>query len=107
MCSNMFNQIKQAMKDKQQIVATYKEYPREFCPTTLGWNEYGIERVFGYQFAGDSNSGLEPLPSIDNWRCFDIDLLINVSFRNGTWHAYSTHSRPQNCIAHVDFEVYG
>ena len=41
---------------------------RLFCPHRLGRNKDGQLRVLCYQYGGESESGLKPIGSRDNWR---------------------------------------
>lgn len=95
--------IKSAIKNKQQITATYQGYYREMCPHTLG-SKNGRKQCLFYQFGGTSKSGLSTNP-LQNWRCIPIDELENVSARDGHWHTAGNHSKPSTCVDVVDIEV--
>jgi hypothetical protein len=82
----------------------YHERPRLFCPHRLGRNSKGQLRVLCYQFGGDSESGLAPPGSSDNWRCIALEKLSAVEPLDGPWQAAPNHSRPASCI--VDPEDY-
>jgi hypothetical protein len=105
MSSQTFLKIKQAITNKQIVCATYHGHYREMCPHTLGWSKTGKEHALLYQFAGSSSSGLEPDGSYQNWRCVDIDQLMDVTVKDGHWHTAANHSRKQTCVANVDIEV--
>jgi hypothetical protein len=64
--------------------------------------------VLCYQYGGESESGLKPVGSSDNWRCIALDKLRSVELRNGRWRTAANHSRPASCIvdADVDAEDY-
>lgn len=100
--SRNYNLVREAIVNRQQIVADYKGHRRELCPHAIG-TKNGREQAIFVQFGGGSSSGLG-IPK-DNWRCLRIDGLTNVSLRNGDWHTASNHSQPQNCIDDVDIEV--
>ena len=91
-----------AMRDKDQVLATYRGHPREFCPHTIGHTN-GQARVLGFQFAGQSSRGLPPS---GEWRCFNIDELQDVTTQPGEWQTGISHRRRQSCIDDVVFEVF-
>lgn len=102
MPSDTYNLIRQAILDKQQVVADYRGHRREMCPHTIG-TKNGREQALFLQFAGGSSSGLRS-PE-DNWRCIHIDLLTNVSTRAGEWYTADNHSQQQSCVGVIDVEV--
>jgi len=65
---DMYRLIWTAIANRQPISAIYKELPRLFCPHRLGRNRLGEPRVLCYQYGGESESGLGPIGSPDNWR---------------------------------------
>jgi hypothetical protein len=119
---SVYETIRQAIINKQQVIATYHGYQREMCPHVIGIKRgkpatQGRGRRPGrpatpdeprallYQFGGASSSGLGPVGSPDNWRCVKVDELQNVSTRPGPWHTAPNHSRPQTCVDEIDVEV--
>lgn len=96
--------IRQAILDKEQVIATYQEHEREMCPHVLGTKRDRRQALF-YQFGGTSKSGLQPDGSPENWRCIPVDELQNVRTRKGPWHTAPNHSRPQTCVDRIDVEV--
>jgi hypothetical protein len=64
--------------------------------------------VLCYQYGGESESGLKPAGSPDNWRCIALDKLGSVELLDGGWRTAPNHSRPASCIIdpHVDAEDY-
>lgn len=94
-----YETVRQAILNKQQVIATYDGHRREMCPHVIGTKD-GVERTLVYQFGGTSSSG-----NIPQWRCMDIDRLSNVSVRSGQWHTSGGHSKPQTCVDVVDVEV--
>ena len=104
MSSTTYNLIRQAILNKQQVIASYNGYYREMCPHVIG-TKNGREQALFYQFGGNSRSGLESTGSPNNWRCIPIEGLENVSVREGKWHSYSRHTRPQRCVDEIDVEV--
>ena len=109
-----YEMIRQAILNREQVVATYHGYRREMCPHVIGrkWKKdrkgnftMQEEHALFYQFGGQSSSGLKPDGSPDNWRCIQLDDLENVTTRPGAWHTAPNHSRPQTCVDDIDVEV--
>jgi hypothetical protein len=96
--------IRDAIRNKQQVLATYDGHQREMCPHVLG-SKNGRQQALFYQFGGSSRSGLGAPGSSANWRCIPITGLRDVSVRTGAWHSAPNHSRPQTCVDVVDVEV--
>ncbi len=96
--------VRQAIIDNHQVFATYNGYPREMCPHVIG-RKRGRRQALFYQFGGDSESGLRPDGSPNNWRCIPVDELRDVTIRPGEWHTAPNHSRPQTCVDEIDVEV--
>ena len=94
--------LRQAIKEKKQVTASYHGYPREFCPHILGLknDEY---RVLGYQFGGSSSQG----PASGSWKCFIVSHLLLVTLREGPWHTEPSHfrERSQACIDTITAQV--
>src|SRR5438270_12197508 len=87
-----------AVASKRPIKAIYNGRPRIFCPHRLGRNQLGEGRVLCYQSGGDSNSGLAPAGSPDNWRCIVVEKLRAVELVDGSWETAPNHTRPTNCV---------
>jgi hypothetical protein len=102
----IYRNIRQAIIDKDVVVATYHGYVREMCPHVIGAKK-GRARSLLYQFGGGSSTGLESDGSPNNWRCLFVDELSGVSVKKlaGHWHTASNNSRPQTCVDCVDVEV--
>ncbi len=101
---NIYELIKDAILNKQQVIAIYNGYRREMCPHTLGWKGNKQQCLF-YQFGGDSSSGAIVPGSDRNWRCLPLDKLENVMIQNGAWHTASNHNSRQTCVDQVDIEA--
>ncbi len=103
---NTYEVIRQAIIDKNIVMATYNGYDREMCPHAIG-HKNGRQKALLYQFAGSSSKGLGPVGSQDNWRCVFVDQLESVAVKpaNGRWYTANDHSRRQTCIDIVDTEV--
>jgi hypothetical protein len=97
--NRLYQMIRQAIVDKDIVVATYHGYVREMCPHILG-TKNGRLQCLMYQFGGGSSSALEADGSPANWRCIIVEELLNVSIKQsaGQWHTASNYSRPQTCV---------
>jgi len=93
--------LRQAIVTKQQITCLYNGLYRECCPYAIG-SRNGVERVLVYQFAGESSKGL---PLAGEWRCMDVNKIVDLKTQEGRWFSGSGHSRPQSCITSIDVEV--
>lgn len=106
MASMLYDEIRSAIANKQQVIATYSKHRREMCPHAIGLGPEGNEQAIFYQFAGTSSQGdASLLPEADRWRCLRIDGLSDVEVRDGDWHTVDNHSTSNRCIAEVDLEV--
>jgi hypothetical protein len=101
----MYQLIWTAVATKQPIGAIYKDLPRLFCPHRLGRNRLGEPRVLCYQYGGESESGLRPIGSPENWRCVVFEKLRRVKLLNGSWKTAPNHSRPATCIVDADIDA--
>ena len=102
---DMYRLIWTAISKRQPISAIYKELPRLFCPHRLGRNRLGEPRVLCYQYGGESESGLGPIGSPDNWRCVVVEKLRCVELVNGSWRTAPNHSRPATCVVDADIDA--
>ena len=96
-----------AVANKQPISAIYKDSYRLFCPHRLGRNRLGQPRVLCYQYGGESETGLAPIGSPENWRCVIFEKLKRVELVEGSWKTASNHSRPATCVVEVDIDAEG
>ncbi len=101
---NIYEIIKEAIQNKQRIIATYNGHVREMCPHVIGIKS-GKQQALFYQFGGTSSSGQITPNSPKNWRCIPIQGLSNVSSQDGEWHTGINHSKPQTCVDYIDKEV--
>jgi hypothetical protein len=101
MASPLYSTLRDAILQKLQFTAYYRGLLREFCPHVIGMKR-GQEHVLGYQFGGQSSSGLPPN---GEWRCFDVNGLSNISTRNGPWQTGNRRTQPQRCVDQIDVEV--
>lgn len=101
----MYRLIWTAIANRQPISAIYKELPRLFCPHRLGRNRRGQPRVLCYQYGGESESGLGPIGSAENWRCVIFEKLRRVELVNDSWKTAPNHSRPATCVVDADIDA--
>jgi hypothetical protein len=101
----MYRLVWAAVASKQPISAVYKDRFRLFCPHRLGRNRAGQHRVLCYQYGGESESGLAPMGSSDNWRCVVFEKLRRVELLSGEWKTAPNHSRPASCIVETDIDA--
>ena len=94
-----------AVAEKHPIRASYKSLPRLFCPHRLGRNRSGQLRVLCYQYGGETESGLSPMGSPENWRCVALEKLRKVKLLHGSWQTAPNHSRPAHCIVQADIDA--
>jgi hypothetical protein len=102
--NDIYNLVRQAIENKQQVIATYDGHYREMCPHVIGTKRGRAQALF-YQFGGTSRSGLGLPGSPDNWRCIPISKMTNVSGKDGEWHTATKHTRRQTCVINIDKEV--
>ena|SRR5882762_11954780 len=103
----IYAMIREAIFNKDIIVASYHGYVREMCPHVIG-KKNGREQALLYQFAGGSSSRLQPDGSPANWRCLRVDELSGVSIKEsaGTWHTASNYSAAaQKCVDEIEAMV--
>jgi len=98
-------QVRAAIVHRRPIAALYRGRRRLLCPHLLGWNKHRRLQVLCYQYGGDSESGLKPAGSSDNWRCLAVENLSQVELLDGPWQTAENHSRPQTCIEEVELDV--
>jgi len=77
------------------------------CPHLIGKKRGHLQALL-YQFAGGSNSDLQPDGSLANWRCLRVDELSDVSIKEsaGAWHTASNYSAAaQKCVDEIEAMV--
>jgi hypothetical protein len=102
---DMYRLLWTAVANKQPVSAIYKDLPRLFCPHRLGRNRAKQLRVLCYQYGGESESGLAPMGSPENWRCVVFEKLRKVELLDGAWKTAPNHSRPATCIIEADIDA--
>jgi hypothetical protein len=105
---DVYRAVRTAVETRRPNSAVYHDRQRFFCPHRLGRNKDGQLRVLCYQYGGESESGLKPVGSPENWRCVAVDKLRSVELLDGLWRTAPHHSRPASCVvaADVDAEDY-
>jgi len=102
---DIYRLIWNAVEGRHPIAAVYNHRLRLLCPHRLGRNKQGQLRVLGYQYGGESESGLQPAGSPANWRCIALEGLTAVRILEGAWRTAPNHSRPASCIADADIDA--
>jgi hypothetical protein len=74
-------------------------------PAQIGPHRWGQLRVLCYQYGGDSESGLAPAGSPENWRCVVFEKLRKVELLDGSWKTAPNHSRPATCVVEADIDA--
>ena len=97
--------VRAAIIHRRPIAAFYRGRRRLLCPHLLGRNRLRRVQVLCYQYGGDSETGLKPAGSSDNWRCLAVENLSQVELLDGPWQTAENRSRPQNCIEEVELDV--
>jgi hypothetical protein len=102
---DIYQLLRTAVVNKHPIRGAYDGRDRWFCPHRLGRNQKGQFRALCYQYAGQSDSGLQADGSPANWRCIVVEKLSRVELLDDAWHTAPNHSRPQTCVAVVDVDT--
>jgi len=97
--------VRAAIIHRRPIAAFYRGRRRLLCPHLLGRNRLRRVQVLCYQYGGDSETGLKPAGSSDNWRCLAVENLSQVELLDGPWQTAENRSRPQNCIEEIELDV--
>ena len=98
-------QVRSAIVHRRPLAALYRGRRRLLCPHLLGWNKHRRLQVLCYQYGGNSESGLQPAGSPDNWRCLAVANFSQVELLDGPWQTAENYSRPQTCIEQVELDV--
>lgn len=97
-----FQLIEEAIRTRQQVIASFGGFEREMCPHALGWKGGKPQAMF-FQFGGGSNSGL---PTGGQWRCIPLSGLSNVRLRAGNWYTGDVKGTGQStCIDQVHIQI--
>jgi hypothetical protein len=104
MADDTYGLIRQAVLNKDQVIAMYGGLPRQLCPHALGTKK-GVPHGIFYQFGGTSSHPLGPAGSPLNWRCMLITELSQVRIVKGHWYSAPTDvnaGEHHTCIDTVD-----
>lgn len=101
---DIYQLLRTAVVNKRPIRGAYDGRHRWLCPHRLGRNHKCQLRALCYQYAGQSDSGLQADGSPANWRCIAVELR-RVELLDDAWHTAPNHSRPQTCVAEVDVDT--
>lgn len=96
-----YSQIAYAIRNKEQVIATYDGHERHMCPHILGLKG-GKRQALFFQFAGGSKSGL---PAGGAWRCITVDELSNVRTQKGEWHTGTSAGGRMTCVDSIEVET--
>jgi len=102
--------LEEAIRYREQVIATYNGRRRAFCPHALGYKG-DRSHVLVYQFVDErppnkrrpettGRTSARPGPS-EGWRCLDVDRLKDVTLRSGPWHSAPNIYNPQSCLDDV------
>ena len=101
MPSATYRLFAKAMRERKQVICTYRGYAREVCPIILGHSQ-GREKALTFQFGGASSSGLPPS---GEWRCLLLSEVSDIGLRDGPWFSGVSHLQRQACVEVVDLDV--
>jgi hypothetical protein len=101
MPSEVYARVWQAVRERKQIIFSYKGGTREACPLVLGYAANGQEKIFAYQFGGVTSPGSK----LPNWRCYFLARVKDLQLRDGPWLEGTSHKQAQSCVRFVDVDV--
>jgi hypothetical protein len=99
--ADVYELIRTAILERQQVLATYEGHRRELCPHVLGTKD-GRRQALFFQFGGGSSTAL---PRGGDWRCLPLDGLEDVVVREGPWHTAGGLQELETCVDEIDVEV--
>ena len=70
--------IRAAIACRRPMTAVYEGRQRLLCPYMLGRNKEGHLRLLGYQYGGESGSGLQLKDGRGDWRCFSVEKMGSI-----------------------------
>lgn len=97
--------IRAAITGRRPMAAIYDGRERLLCPYMLGRNKEGHLRLLGYQYGGESGSGLQRQDGRGDWRCFSVGKIGAVRMLDAAWQTADTHSRRPTCIDRIELQV--
>ena len=97
--------IRAAITGRRPMAAVYDGRERLLCPYMLGRNKEGHLRLPGYQYGGQSGSGLQRKDGRGDWRCFSVEKMGAIQLLNAEWQTADTNSRRPRCIDRIEVQV--
>jgi hypothetical protein len=97
--------IRTAIIGRHPIAAIYDGRERLLCPYILGRNKEGRLRLPGYQYDGQSGSGLQRKDGRGDRRCFSVEKIAAIQLLDAAWQTADTHSRRPTCIDQIELQV--
>jgi hypothetical protein len=99
--------IRAAIAGRRPMTAVYDGLQRVLCPYMLGRNREGRLRLLGYQYSGESGSGLQLKDGHGDWRCFSVEKIGAVRLLDAAWRTADTDSRRPKCIHRIEVQAEG
>lgn len=93
------------MTRRRPVAAIYEGRQRLLCPYMLGRNKEGRLRVLGYQFGGESESGLQRKDGRGDWRCFSLEKISRVQLLEAPWRSAESFPGRPTCIDQIEMEI--
>jgi hypothetical protein len=97
--------IRAAIACRRPMTAVYEGRQRLLCPYMLGRNKEGHLRLLGYQYGGESGSGLQLKDGRGDWRCFSVEKIGSIRLLDAAWQPGDTHSRRPKCMHRIEVQV--
>jgi hypothetical protein len=95
-----YDLVRDAIRDRISLTATYDRYVRFFSPHLLGKDSSGAPVVVAYQYGGGRRGGL---PAAGAWACFTLAGLSNVTRNADKWIAGPlTPPKPVHVLKQID-----
>jgi hypothetical protein len=87
------------------MAAVYEGRQRLLCPYIVGRNKEGHLRLLGYQYGGESGSGLQLKDGCGDWRCFSVEKIGSIRLLDTAWQPGDTHARRPTCMDRIEVQV--
>jgi hypothetical protein len=101
MPSETYQLLRQAVRERHQLMFRHKGRPRQTSPVILGYAADGREVLFAWQFGGETSKGSK----LPGWRCFYLEEMSDVAARAGRWFEGDSHTQAQTCVHRVDVDA--
>src|SRR5262245_1658911 len=99
--SATYRLFREAILAEKQVTCIYGGHYRELCPHIIGHTD-GAERVFAFQFRGETST---TLPPGGEWRCLHLSDVSKAEMRDGPWYSGSRHQRGQTYVVDIDLDI--